>query len=365
MYSARHRIAALVWAACLLLCPITAAGAQGGPVPAQAADTAAEQQPFDIRRIDPETFHAIAVRIPEGMTPEIDGRLDDEVWQLAPVQGDFVQREPRFGQPATEQTEFRILYDERRIYFGVWLWDSDPSGIIGNEMKRDSGLRRGDQLKISIDTFHDHRNAFYFSTNPLGALKDAHTVENGRTINYDFNVVYQTRTSQDDKGWYVEIAIPFSQLRFKTAIGETSWGFNLCRILMRRNEESYWVPFPREWGAGGFARVSNAGVLLGLQDMRVAAADGVPALHRAEGVARLRPRHAVRRRRQHGWRLQAGIDQRADRRLHLSHRLRASGSRPGGGQPHPLQPVLPRAPAVLHRERRHLRLRTQRVEPRR
>ena len=71
-------------------------------------------------------------------------------------------------------------------------------------MKRDAGLNKGDQLKITIDTFHDHRNAFYFSTNPLGAYKDANTVENGRTINYDWNAVWNNKTSIDDSGWYIE-----------------------------------------------------------------------------------------------------------------------------------------------------------------
>jgi hypothetical protein len=235
---------------------------------ATCAANAAAGQSFDITKIDPATFRAMAVRIPPGQTPRIDGRLDEEVWALGPASGDFVQREPDYGAPATERTEFRILYDDRKIYFGVWLWDSDPSGIMGNEMKRDSGLRRGDQLKIVIDTFHDHRNGFYFSTNPLAALKDANTVENGRTINYDWNIVWENETSIDDRGWYVEIAIPFSQLRFKTAVGETTWGLNLCRIIMRKNEEAYWVPFPREWTANGFARLSNAGVITGLQDLR-------------------------------------------------------------------------------------------------
>ena len=74
--------------------------------------------------------------------------------------------------------------------------------------------------------------------------------------------------SIDDKGWYIEIAIPLSQLRFKSSIGDSTWGLNVCRILFRKNEESYWVPFPREWGASGFARVSNAGVLEGLKDLK-------------------------------------------------------------------------------------------------
>jgi len=221
----------------------------------------------DIAKINPETFEAMATRLPADRAPKIDGRLDEAEWQLAPVQGRFIQREPQFGWESTERTEFRVLYDEKMLYFGVWAFDSDPGGIIASEMKRDSGLRKGDQIKITIDTFHDHRNAFYFSTNPLGALKDANSVEEGRTINYDWNAVWQNKTTIDDRGWYVEIAIPLSQLRFNGGPGENVWGLNLCRIIMRKNEETYWVPFPREWQAMGFARMSGAGVLKGLRDV--------------------------------------------------------------------------------------------------
>ncbi|HWI17658.1 MAG TPA: DUF5916 domain-containing protein [Vicinamibacterales bacterium] len=229
---------------------------------------ASAQAAFDIKTVNPETFRAIALKITDAQRPHIDGKLSEEAWTLAPVQGNFVQREPSYGAASTEKTEFRILYDERALYIGVWVFESDPSAIMGSEMKRDAGLNKGDQLKITIDTFHDHRNAFYFSTNPLGAYKDANTVENGRTINYDWNAVWNNKTTIDDQGWYIEIEIPLSQLRFKTTIGESTWGLNLCRILFRKNEEAYWVPFPREWGPSGFARVSNAGVLEGLKDLK-------------------------------------------------------------------------------------------------
>ncbi|HUQ86405.1 MAG TPA: DUF5916 domain-containing protein [Vicinamibacterales bacterium] len=230
--------------------------------------TAAAAQGFDIKTVDPETFRAIAFKISDAQRPDIDGTLTEEAWALAPSQGHFIQREPAYGSPSTEPTQFKILYDEKNLYIGVWVWDSEPGGIMGSEMKRDAGLNKGDQVKITIDTFHDHRNAFYFSTNPLGAYKDANTIENGRTINYDWNAVWNNKTTIDDKGWYIEIEIPLSQLRFRTTIGEATWGLNLCRILFRKNEESYWVPFPREWGASGFARVSNAGVLEGLKDLK-------------------------------------------------------------------------------------------------
>ena len=231
------------------------------------AAAARADEPFDIRRIDPESFKTIAARLPAGQAPRMDGRLDDEVWRLAPASGNFVQREPDFGAPATERTEFRILYDARTLYVGVWAFDSDPAGISASELKRDSNLGKGDQVKIAIDTFHDHRNAFAFFTNPLGAYKDAQSVENARIINYDWNAVWEAKTSVDAQGWYAELAIPLSQLRFPTTIGEATWGLNVCRVIIRKNEETYWVPFPREWGAGGFARVSNAGVLTGLENM--------------------------------------------------------------------------------------------------
>ena len=245
------------------------------------ATAASAQRAFDIKTVDPESFRAIAVKITDAQRPAIDGRLTDEAWALAPAQGNFVQREPSYGAASTEKTEFRILYDDKTLYIAVWVWDSDPSAIMGSEMKRDAGLNKGDQLKITIDTFHDHRNAFYFSTNPLGAYKDANTVENGRTINYDWNAVWDNKTTIDERGWYVEMAIPLNQLRFKTTIGESTWGLNLCRILFRKNEESYWVPFPREWGASGFARVSNAGVLQGL--------DGIKSRRRVEFVPFVSP----------------------------------------------------------------------------
>ena len=102
------------------------------------------QGSFDIKTVDPATFRAIAHKITGAERPDIDGRLTDEAWALAPAQGNFIQREPSYGAPSSEKTEFRILYDDRAIYIGVWVWDSDPAGIMGSEMKRDAGLNKGE-----------------------------------------------------------------------------------------------------------------------------------------------------------------------------------------------------------------------------
>lgn len=222
---------------------------------------------FDVNTIDPESYHVVAVRLPEGEAPVIDGKLDEPLWELADPVGNFIQREPNFGAPSTERTEFRILYDDQYIYFGVWCFDSDPSGIWASELKRDSGLQKGDVIKIALDAMFDRRTSYYFSTNPLGAYKDANGVEDGRTVNFDWNAVWENKTSIDDAGWYAEVAIPLSQLPLQDGSGTTPWSLNVCRIIIRKKEETYWVPFPREWATSGIWRMSRAGVILGIRDL--------------------------------------------------------------------------------------------------
>ncbi|MDP7585507.1 MAG: hypothetical protein QF920_06850, partial [Verrucomicrobiota bacterium] len=69
--------------------------------------------------------------------PVIDGVMDDDAWQKAPVAGDFVQDEPGDGVPMTERTEFRVLYDARALYIGIWCYDSEPEKILARGMTRD------------------------------------------------------------------------------------------------------------------------------------------------------------------------------------------------------------------------------------
>jgi hypothetical protein len=265
----------IVSLACLLMfaAPVaSAAPRQGTVAPApggqESRPPASSSAALDLNKIDPLTFKAIATRLPKGVAPKIDGRLADAAWALARPAGTFYQREPDPGLPSTERTEFRVLYDDRKIYFGVWAYDSDPRGIHASEMKRDSGLTKGDRIAIVIDTFNDRRNGFYFATNPLGAEKDAQYTDNARVRNNDWNAVWECRTSIDGYGWYVEIAVPLSQLRFTRGVGEATWGINVARSIIRKNEETYWVPYPRVQAANGFAYMSNAGLLQGLVDLR-------------------------------------------------------------------------------------------------
>jgi len=221
---------------------------------------------IDMESLDPHDFRAVAARLPEGVAPRIDGQLDDAAWQLAPAFGNFYQREPEVGALSTHRTEFRVLYDNSRIYVATWAYEPHEGGIVASELMRDAPLHKGDQVRVVFDTFHDHRNYFYFSTNPLGAMKDAFVSDNG-TMNFEWNAVWEVRTSTDEDGWYSEFEIPQSQLRFRDQDGEQVWGVNVMRIVMHNREESSFVPLPREWGNPALGRASGGGLLLGLKDL--------------------------------------------------------------------------------------------------
>ncbi|MBI1875288.1 MAG: carbohydrate binding family 9 domain-containing protein [Acidobacteria bacterium] len=194
----------------------------------------------------------------------LDGTLDEADWQTAPVATGFIQNEPREGEPATEQTEVRVLYDNQYLYFGVFAHDSNPGAIITNDLKKDFSANNSDSFEIVLDTFHDERNGYQFAINTAGAKWDAQMVNEGREINSNWDGIWSVKTRVTEVGWYAEIAIPFRTLRFSNLDPQT-WGVNFLRRVRRRNEDSTWAPLPRIYD---IQRVSLAGTIEGLQHVR-------------------------------------------------------------------------------------------------
>jgi len=213
----------------------------------------------------PEERAVRAVRTVEPLT--VDGKLDELVWQKAEVIDILTQREPQEGEAITEPTEIRILYDDEYLYIGVVCSDSQPDKIVASEMRRDAPLRDDDYFEIYLDTYHDHRNAAYFMTNPLGARRDALIREEGSRVNWDWDGLWYSKTQRDEQGWTIEIAIPFYTLRFKAADVQT-WGVNFGRHIARKREEAYWAPISRDLGYFGKFKMSFFGNLTGLEGLK-------------------------------------------------------------------------------------------------
>jgi len=206
-----------------------------------------------------------AVRV--NPAPRIDGKLDDDAWQWARWDGNFVQREPQEGQPATEPTWVAVTYDARNLYFGIRCRDSEPHKIIAREMRRDAHLDADDNFQIILDTYHDLRSGYYFVINPLGARRDATLANDGTVFNDSWDGIWECRTARDDSGWYAEIAIPWKTLRFPRR-DTLDMGVNFVRVVRRKNEEDYWKLVPRDRGFFAAFRVSEAGVLRGIRGLR-------------------------------------------------------------------------------------------------
>jgi len=223
------------------------------PAPGDAAEDEAARDPVPVRTVR-------AVRVAAG--PRIDGRLDDEVWRLAPDGGPLVQVTPHEGAPPTERTEFRILFDERSLYVGVWCFDREPERIAAAEMALDGKIDSDDHVAIALDTFLDRRNGYQFRINPNGAREDA-LISNNAELNRNWDGIWTAAASIDGEGWYCEAAIPFQTLIF--ARGSTVWGLNVARKIPRKIEEDRWS------GASDRFRTQNvaeAGQVTGLEALK-------------------------------------------------------------------------------------------------
>ncbi len=193
----------------------------------------------------------------------LDGVLDEPSWREAPAGSDFVQREPDTGKPVSQRTEVRVVFDATTLYIGLSCFDDEPSKVIYKEMQRDQKLWRDDAVDVVLDTFDDDRNAYLFETNPNGARTDALITDEGRDFNLDWNGVWEVGARKTDEGWFAEMAIPFTTLRFDPKAA--SWGFNVLRYVRRRAEQSFWAPILLD---ADVKRVSRYGALTGIGDVR-------------------------------------------------------------------------------------------------
>ena len=194
---------------------------------------------------------------------KVDGRLDEPSWAQATPATDFRQQEPNEGQPATEQTEVRLLFDDKNLYVGVHAFDSEPSRINFRELVRDASFSNDDKVEILLDTNHDRRNAYRFAVNPLGTQQDALITDEGRDLNLSWDAPWISAGRIDETGWIVEIAIPLTTLRFTE--GADTWGLNFARTIRRKNEQNLWTSWQRSFG---LERVSQAGELVGVEGIK-------------------------------------------------------------------------------------------------
>ena len=196
---------------------------------------------------------------------KIDGVLDEPVWQSVQPIRQLYQIQPDQGEPATEQSEVRILYDDKKLYFGFIFFDSEMDKIVANDMRRDSrGLRSNDYGFLLLDTYNDRRNAVFFRFTPVGGMEDTAVSNSGGSLNTSWDIVWECRCRINEDNWTVEIAIPFSQLRFEKD-EVMNWGLNFGREIARKREIAAWNEAPKTYGGLAKYRTAYFGTLEGLE----------------------------------------------------------------------------------------------------
>ncbi|MBT3478684.1 MAG: carbohydrate binding family 9 domain-containing protein [Candidatus Marinimicrobia bacterium] len=181
----------------------------------------------------------IAIRTDE--TIKIDGILDEAVWETINPITEFVQRLPLDGGAPTEKSEMRVAYNNDFIYFGFTFYDSEPEKVRATILNRGGWIHRDDKLEIALDTYHDRRNAYLFEMNPLGTQDDALISDENRPglDEWAWDGVYISEGKVTDFGWVLEVAIPWTTLRFPSK-DELTMGLAIKRYINRKNESVMW-----------------------------------------------------------------------------------------------------------------------------
>jgi hypothetical protein len=202
-------------------------------------------------------YQATKVTVP----PVINGILDDEAWKEGSWTDDFVQNEPYNGKPATQKTEFKILFDENNLYVAFKAYDNHPDSIMKRLTRRDN--TDGDLVGIILDSYHDLRTAFLFGVSAAGVKFDEIFSNDGNNEDGSWDPNWWVKTSVNAEGWVAEMKIPFSQVRFEKNSGDV-WGLEVARIYYRKNETDFWQHIPKD--ASGI--VHMFGEIKGLEQIK-------------------------------------------------------------------------------------------------
>ena len=168
----------------------------------------------------------------------IDGQLDEKDWKRSIWSTGFTQLKPVPGKKPSKPTEVAILYDQEAVYFGVKCFDH-PDSVSKVLSIRDDFNPNLDVFAIFIDTYQDKQNGFFFGLTSRGVQLDAKVFDTD--FNDLFNLVWRSKTQINEQGWFAEIKIPYSALRFpKKEI--QSWNINFARQISRFREENTWSP---------------------------------------------------------------------------------------------------------------------------
>jgi len=187
---------------------------------------------------------------------KIDGLSDEKAWEsITPFPLTMIY--PTFRGKSTEKTEIRVAYDDNYIYASGRLYDSDPDGIMGNAFDRDGSSPADDHFGIILDTFNDNETALGFFAIPTGSRNEVAIYNDAESSGpppwiSSWNTFWDLEVIKNEEGWFAEMRIPFSSLRFqdddgRVVMGLMVMGLIVFRYISRKNENAVYPEIPPKW----------------------------------------------------------------------------------------------------------------------
>lgn len=209
-----------------------------------------------------QTLHKNIQAIRSNEAPKIDGILEENLWSKAPKATDWVMMEPRNFEKerAHQKSEIRFLYDDKALYVGAMFYDNAPDSILTEFSMRDEGNKNCDWFGVWISPYNDGQNDFMFALTAAGVQLDSRSSGDNSDSNWD--AVWKSAVTINDKGWSAEMEIPYSALRIpNTDVQE--WGINMGREIRRYRENYSWNPI--DITNSNYS--AQAGVLTGIKNI--------------------------------------------------------------------------------------------------
>ncbi|NNF20079.1 MAG: carbohydrate binding family 9 domain-containing protein [Flavobacteriaceae bacterium] len=172
----------------------------------------------------------------------LDGNLNEAVWETAETGSDFIQFFPTDSLAAKFPTTFKILYSETTLYIGVRA-EAENGNYVVSSLRRDFGGTTNDNISLLFDTFNDATTAYFFGVTPYGVQREGLVSEGGSNFNNTWDIKWQAEAQRFEDHYTVEIAIPFTSLKFIE--GATSWRFRSYRWNIQSNEQTSWTQIPQ------------------------------------------------------------------------------------------------------------------------
>ena len=180
-----------------------------------------------------ELLQSVAIRA--NTAPKIDGILDENVWQQCRPASNFTEFSPNPNTKSDYQSEVKIAYTDTDLYIAAQLYDAHPDSILKQFCQRDDiWSTNTDYFGVQIDAMLTKQTSFIFIVTAAGVQYD------GDDYDEVWDAVWDSQVLINERGWAVEIRIPYSQLRFPSAEKQI-WGINFSRQVRRSREVSYWA----------------------------------------------------------------------------------------------------------------------------